>query len=122
MDDLFRLTSKYSMLEDDVHAATQQILVTSQSTRNDAVIATPSVPIVPRAIINYIHGRPLDEEYSSKPKKQRLLRAALVREHVSSIQPRLASGNAHPINGVILFPLVDPTRILQPHQDALILM
>ena len=37
MDDLFRLTSKYSMLEDDVHAATQQILVTSQSTRNDAV-------------------------------------------------------------------------------------
>ena len=37
MDDLFRLASKYSMLEDDVHAATQQILVTSQLARNDAV-------------------------------------------------------------------------------------
>ena len=36
-DDLFRLASKYSMLEDDVHAATQQILVTSQLARNDAV-------------------------------------------------------------------------------------
>ena len=38
MDDLFwRATNKYSMLEDDVCATTQQILVTSQSTRNDAI-------------------------------------------------------------------------------------
>ena len=29
MDDLFRRTNKYSMLEDDVRAATQQILVTN---------------------------------------------------------------------------------------------
>ena len=28
MDDLFRCTNKYSMLEDDVRATTQQILVT----------------------------------------------------------------------------------------------
>lgn len=36
IDDLFRLAKKYSMLEDDVRAATQQILVTGQSVRNDA--------------------------------------------------------------------------------------
>lgn len=36
MDDLFRRANKYSMLEDDVRAATQQILVTGQSTRNNA--------------------------------------------------------------------------------------
>ena len=35
MDDLFRRANKYSMLEDDVRAITQQILVTRQSARND---------------------------------------------------------------------------------------
>ena len=36
MDDLFQHANKYSMLEDDVRAATQQILVTDQSVRNGA--------------------------------------------------------------------------------------
>ena len=35
MDDLFKLANKYSMLEDDVRATTQQVLVTSRPTRND---------------------------------------------------------------------------------------
>nr|CAN78943.1 hypothetical protein VITISV_013114 [Vitis vinifera] len=41
---------------------------------------------------------------------------------VSFIQPRLTNRSAHPIDGVITFPLVDPNRILQPHRDVLILM
>ncbi|RVX23028.1 Retrovirus-related Pol polyprotein from transposon 297 [Vitis vinifera] len=230
MDDLFRRASKYSMLEDDVRAATQQVLVAGQAARSKAtksfkapnhhglsnrgqderrppLIRTPltksyeklfpiirdlpgfrwPVPIrsnpserdrnkrcdyhkdhghttetcrslhymvedllkaghlkqyirtVPkgegsshgrgprapaapvRVVINYIHGRPLDDEYSSKRKRQRLLRAATVREHVSSIQPGLASGGIHPIDGTIVFPAVDPAQVLQPHRDALIL-
>ena len=36
MDDLFWCTKKYSMLEYDVRAATQQILVTGQPTKTDA--------------------------------------------------------------------------------------
>ena len=36
MDDLFRRASKYSMLEDDVRAATQQVLVASQAARREA--------------------------------------------------------------------------------------
>ncbi|RVW18443.1 hypothetical protein CK203_105235 [Vitis vinifera] len=36
MDDLFRRASKYSMLEDDVRATTQQILVAGQTSRNGA--------------------------------------------------------------------------------------
>ncbi|RVW97740.1 hypothetical protein CK203_028088 [Vitis vinifera] len=36
MDDLFWCTNKYSMLEYDVRAATQQILVTGQPTKTDA--------------------------------------------------------------------------------------
>ena len=35
MDDLFKLANKYFMLEDDVYAATQQILVTNHLTKND---------------------------------------------------------------------------------------
>ncbi|RVW73762.1 Transposon Ty3-I Gag-Pol polyprotein [Vitis vinifera] len=164
MDDLFRRTSKYSILEDDVRAATQQILVAGQTSRSDAerssklpdlprlsgrrqeewpgpirtnpdkrdhskkcayhkercrslhylverlikvghlkqylrsksrVRDTPRnsdpgtsrTPIAPKAVINYIHGGPLDEEYNSKRKRQKLLRAASVRERVNSIRP-----------------------------------
>ena len=35
MDDLFKQANKYSMLEDDVRAATQQVLVTNCHTRHD---------------------------------------------------------------------------------------
>ena len=35
MDDLFKWANKYSILEDDVHAAIQQVLVASRSTRDD---------------------------------------------------------------------------------------
>ena len=46
---------------------------------------TLKIPVAPKAIINYIHGGPLDEEYDSKRKRQRSLRAASVREHVNFI-------------------------------------
>ena len=36
MDDLFRRANKYSMLEDDVRAATQQVLVAGQASRGGA--------------------------------------------------------------------------------------
>ena len=228
MDDLFRHASKYSMLEDDVRAATQQVLVAGQTSRSDVerssklpdlprpsgrrqeeqsrlelplltplsisyeklllmiqdlfdfrwprpiridpakrdhskkcayhkercrslhylverlikaghlkqylrsearVRDTPRnsdpgtsrTPIAPKVVINYIHGRPLDEEYNSKRKRQRLLRAASVRERFNCIWPGVTDGSAQPIDGTIVFPPIDPTRILQPHRDALIL-
>ena len=37
MDDLFKWVDKYSMLEDDVWAATQQVLVTNLPTKDDEV-------------------------------------------------------------------------------------
>ena len=36
MDNLFKWANKYSMLEDDVHAATQQVLVTIRPVRNNS--------------------------------------------------------------------------------------
>nr|CAN67790.1 hypothetical protein VITISV_041882 [Vitis vinifera] len=111
MDDLFKRANKYSMLKDDVCAATQQILVTSQPTKNDAVRNPKIVSQRRQVMINYIHGGPLDEEYNFKQKRQRLLRAASVREQVSFVRPGLTSGNTCPINGVITFPPVDSNRI-----------
>ena len=82
----------------------------------------PRAPIAPvKAIINYIHRGPLNDEYNSRRKKQRLLQAATVQEHVSSIRPRLARGSVHSIDRAIVFSPIDPTRVLQPHRDALIL-
>ena len=76
----------------------------------------PRAPTAPvRAVIDYIHGGPLDEEYSSRKKRQRLLRAATVQEHKNSIRSGLASGSIHLVDGSIVFPPIDPTQVLQPH-------
>nr|CAN70850.1 hypothetical protein VITISV_039360 [Vitis vinifera] len=218
MDDLFRRANKYSMLEDEVRAATQQVLVIGRPSRNDAERNTkppdrpkpsnrrqegpscperppltplsisyekllpmiqgldhskrcafhkehghttktcrclhflveklikaghlkqylrsnaggrevpqnrnsgaPRAPDVPKAVINYINGGPSDDKYDSRRKRQKLLRAASIRERINSIQPGLTGGGPRPIDGTIIFPPVDPTRTLQPHRDALIL-
>ena len=95
--------------------------VKSGKTSQNPATASPIAFIAPWFMINYIHGGLLDEEYKSKQKTQRLLRAISVREQVSSIRPGLTSGSAHQIDGIITFSPVDPNRMLQPHQDALIL-
>nr|CAN60477.1 hypothetical protein VITISV_014549 [Vitis vinifera] len=207
MDELFRRANKYSMLEDDVRAATQQVLErpsrperppltplsisyekllpmiqglsnfkwprpigTDPSTRDhnkrcvfhkdhghttetcrclhflvkklikaghlkqylrsdaggrdvpqNRNSGAPRAPATAKAVINYINGGPSDEEYDSRRKRQRLLRAALVRERINSIRPGLTGGGPRPIDGTIIFPPADPARTLQPHHDALIL-
>ncbi|RVW83026.1 hypothetical protein CK203_042506 [Vitis vinifera] len=75
----------------------------------------------PRPLSNYINGGPSDEEYDSRRKRQKLLRAASIRERINSIRPGLTGEGPRPIDGTIIFPAVDPTRTLQPHRDALIL-
>ncbi|RVW72597.1 hypothetical protein CK203_050608 [Vitis vinifera] len=81
----------------------------------------PRAPVAPKAVINYINGGPSDEEYDSRRKRQKLLRAASIRERINSIRPGLTGEGPRPIDGTIIFPPVDPTRTLQPHRDALIL-
>nr|CAN62100.1 hypothetical protein VITISV_033308 [Vitis vinifera] len=84
-------------------------------------IRAPRAPAAPKAVINYINGGPADEEYDSKRKRQKLLQVASVRERINSIRPGITGGGPCPIDGTIIFPPVDPTRILQPHRDALIM-
>lgn len=100
----------------------KQYVHTGNKDRESTQSQGPRAPLAPvRATINYIHEEPLDEQYNSKRKRQRLLRVATAREHVSSIRPGLANGSAHPIDGTIVFSPIDHTRVLQPHRDALIL-
>ncbi|KAL6333776.1 hypothetical protein AAG906_028962 [Vitis piasezkii] len=189
MDDLFKRANKYSMLEDDVRAATQQVMVAGQAARavrkemlnlrtgqghltggrkgQEVCLpqrswpynrdmsgspvpgrkarqsrtfkaipplgywgrdvsqhhnsGAPRAPAAPKPVINYINGGPSDEEYDSRRKRQKLLRAASIRERINSIRPGLTGGGPRPIDGTIIFPPMDPTRTLQPHRDALIL-
>nr|CAN65418.1 hypothetical protein VITISV_016768 [Vitis vinifera] len=81
----------------------------------------PRAPVATKAVINYISGGPSDEEYDSRRKRQKLLRAASIRERINSIRSGLTGEGPRPIDGTIIFPPVDPTRTLQPHRDALIL-
>ena len=37
MDNMFKRANKYSMLKDNAHVTTQQVLVTSRPTKNDHV-------------------------------------------------------------------------------------
>ena len=95
--------------------------VKSGETSQNPAIASPTTFVAPRFMTNYIHGGLLDKEYRSKRKTQRLLRSTSIQEQVSSIRPRLTSGSAHQIDGIITFSPVDLNRILQPHRAALIL-
>ncbi|KAL6313355.1 hypothetical protein AAG906_001066 [Vitis piasezkii] len=76
----------------------------------EVAVQAPVSLIAPRVVINYIHGGP-----------QRLLRAASVRERVNSVQRNFTEGSVRPIDDIVTFPLVDSNRVLQPHEDALVL-
>ena len=93
----------------------------SRNTSQNHNSGAPRAPIAPKAVINYINEGPSDEEYASKRKRQKLLRAASVRERINSIRSGLTGGGPRPIDGTIIFPPVDPTWTLQPHRGALIL-
>ncbi|RVW99983.1 hypothetical protein CK203_024802 [Vitis vinifera] len=59
----------------------------------------PEGPVAPKAVINYINGGPSDEEYDSRRKRQKLLRAASIRERINSIRPGLTGEGPCPIDG-----------------------
>ncbi|KAL6338705.1 hypothetical protein AAG906_023854 [Vitis piasezkii] len=87
----------------------------------DLAAQVPTSLAAPRAIINYIHGGPVDKKYNSKRKRQRFLRADSIRERVSSIQHNFLERSIRPVDGIVTFPPVNACRVLQPHEDTLIL-
>ncbi|KAL6350500.1 hypothetical protein AAG906_019147 [Vitis piasezkii] len=86
-----------------------------------AIVQAPASPKAPKVIINYIHEGPIDDKHSSRRQRRRLLYATSVRERINSVQHTFVEGSVHPVDNTITFPPINVNRVLQLHEDALIL-
>ena len=75
----------------------------------------------PRPTINFILGGPVDDQYQSKRQRRKMLRAASIRARINAINTLESSTTLQLIDGLVSFPPIDPTRIITPHYDALVL-
>ena len=75
----------------------------------------------PWPIINYIPSDPVDDQYQSKSQKRRLLREATARAWVNTIKVPDSSKAIQPIDDPISFPLINSSRVITLHHDALVL-
>ena len=75
----------------------------------------------PRPTIKFVLGGPIDDQYQSKKQRRKMLRAASVKARVNTISIPKSSTVVQPIDGPISFPPINPTRVITPHYDALIL-
>ena len=75
----------------------------------------------PRPTINFILGGLTDSQYKSKKHRRRMLRAASVRARVNIVNNRGDITAILPVDGLISFPPINPTRVISPHYDALVL-
>ena len=71
--------------------------------------------------INYILGDPADNQYQSKSQKKRLLRAATVQARVNTIHVLDSNRAIQPIDDAISFPPINPSRVITPHHNTLVL-
>ena len=94
--------------------------------------ATETAPSANKAIVttehlskprptNFILGGSVDDQYQSRRQRRKLLRAASIRARVNTISTPESSTALQPIDGPVSFPPIDPTRVITPHYDALIL-
>ena len=79
------------------------------------------IPIESRRATNYILGGPSDDQYKSKWQQKKLLRAATIKARINAIHTDCSHEETKPIDGPISFPLVNPNRVIMPHNDALVL-
>ena len=74
-----------------------------------------------RPAINFILGGPHDSQYQSKKQRRKMLWAASIRARVNTVSIRENITVAQPIDDPVSFPPVNPTRVITPHYDALVL-
>ena len=83
--------------------------------------ASAELPFDPRPTINYILDDPADDQYPSKRHKKRLLRTAIVRALINTIHAPDSNRVVQPIDDLLSFPPINPSRVITPHHDALVL-
>ena len=74
-----------------------------------------------RPAINFIIRGPADCRYQSKKKRRKMFRVASVRARVNTVSARENITAVQPIDDPISFPPINPTRVITPHHDALVL-
>ena len=75
----------------------------------------------PLSTINFILRGPADSQYQSKKQRRRMLRADSVRARVNTVSNRGEITSVLPVDDPISFPPINPTRVITPHYDALVL-
>ena len=99
-----------------------------ESTRGATVAPTADRAIAeiehapePRPTINFILGGPADNQYQSKKQRRRMIQEALIRSKVNVISNWGDVPAVLPIDDPISFPPINPTQVITPHYDALVL-
>ena len=99
-----------------------------EPTRGVAVAPTADRVVVdiehasgPRPAINFILGGPTDSQYQSKKRRRKMLCAASVRARVNTVSAQENITAVQPVDGPISFSPINPTRVITPHYDALVL-
>ena len=87
----------------------------------DRITAGAATPSESKPTINYIVGGPSDDQYQSKHKQKKLLRAAMVKARVYYINTGGISEETKLIDDLISLRPVNPNRVIVPHYDALVL-
>ena len=85
------------------------------------ITASLELPFEPWPTINYILGGLADDHYPSKRQRKKLLRVATVRARVNIISTPDNSRAIKLIDNPISFPPINPSRVVTPHHDALVL-
>ena len=75
----------------------------------------------PRLTINFVLGGPADSQYESKKQRRRMIRAASIRARVNVISNQGDVPAFLLVDDPISFPSINPTRVITPHYDALVL-
>ena len=75
----------------------------------------------PRPTINFILGGPADSQYQSKKQRRRRLLTASVRARINAFSNQGSIPATQPVDDPISFPPINPTRVITPHYDALVL-
>ena len=87
----------------------------------ERITVSTELPPEPWPTINYILGGPADDQYQAKRQKKRMLHAAILRVRVNTIHVLDNSRAIQPIDDPISFPPINPSRVITPHHDALVL-
>ena len=87
----------------------------------DRVVADIKHASGPRPTIKFILGGPTDNQFQSKKQRRIMLLTASVRVRINTVRNRGDITTILPVDGPISFPLINPTQVITPHYDALVL-